>query len=398
MSKNRDIFGDEIEENKDFSAWQDYKPSRYKVGQQVIGNILTITADSVLVDIGSPVDGVLPKREIVDEKGDLKYKIGDKVPCVIKRVSDDSIALKLDGARIRLDEVADLEDAYDREIPVEGLVSEVVKGGFRVILPGQVRAFCPLSQFSLGGNREDYFVNRKLPFMITQWEEGGKNVIVSHKKAIMQETLEKERSFLEQVQLNSVLPAEVVRIEKFGVFVKLKDWELEGLIPLSELSWVKVRLPNEVVKVGDQIDVVFLNYKEDSTGKLLLTFSLKLAQMHMNPWHQAHLKYPVGSVWDGLVEKKEPFGFFVQVAPGVIGLLPKSSYIDLPQHRDIDQLKKGDAIRVVVREVKEDDKKILLGIPSDGEDETVTALTVANPGKLGTLADVFHKSSRKSKK
>jgi len=384
----KDIFGDEIQD-KSKKSIEDFLSGtqiiELKPGSRVKGIVLSISGDTVLIDVKAPVDGILPRREILDNNGQPKYKIGDLIPCVVKRVTSDEIVLKLDGATISMNEYSDLEDAFDHETPVEGRVVEEVKGGFRVLLAGGVKAFCPISQMDYKVSDGAHYLNNKYEFIIVKFEAGGRNVVVSRRRALDLLKLERESQFLQAVKTNDLLLAEVVRIEKFGAFIKLKDWDLEGLIPISELAWSRVKKPEEVVSIGQQIQVMLLTCSEDESGRLRLNFSLKQAGSEGDPWGKVSLQFPVGTHCNGVVEKRENFGLFIQLAPGITGLLPRSSYKDDINAKDYENKKRGDSVQVTVREINFDERKILLGLAQEVDENYILPEQKKGIGTLGDL-------------
>lgn len=400
MSK-KDIFGDEIVENNKTTFEEFLQKSSdlksHKMGQRINGKILSISKDTVLVDIGSHVDGVMSKLEIIKDTGELLFEVGQSIDCVIKKISPDSILLRYEGSKIGFSEDADLEDAFDYETPIEGKVLEEVKGGFRVMLPGSVKAFCPVSQIDFRVTEPKDYIGQKFEFIIIQYAQGGRNVVVSRRRALDAQKVQIESEFLKQTKPEQLLGAEVIRLEKFGAFVKLEDWGLEGLIPLSELAWNRIRHPDEVVQIGAKIQVMFLGSQEDDSGRLKLSFSLKKAGADGDPWAMASLKFAVGTVILGTVEKKEAFGLFVSLQPqgGVTGLLPKSMWKDSLEFKDFENKKRGDPLTVVIKEINYEAKKILLGIPGD-QDEPVYQEGLKSKS-LGTFADLFNKNNSKKK-
>lgn len=392
----KDIFGDEIESQSQ-KNFEDYfnemsAPKSLKVGARIKGTILSLTRDTVLVDIGATNDGVLPRREILNSDGSLKYQVGDQISCTVKRVTGDEIIVHYDGAKIGLSDDVNLEDAFDRESPVEGRVIEEVKGGFRVMLPGQIKAFCPISQINYQVGDPAQYINQKYDFLIVKFESGGRNIVVSRRRALDISKLERESSFLNQINEEDLLLAEVIRIEKYGAFVRLKDWDLEGLVPLSELAWSRIKKPEEVVSLGQEIQVMLLSSKETEQGRLQLSFSLKKAGAEGDPWSQIILHHPVGSAFEGTIEKKENFGFFVQIIPGVSGLLPKSAWRDDLEANRIESKKVGEKIHLVIKEIRHEERKVLLGLP--GYEDEAGLVMPSSSAKLGSFGDLFKQAQK----
>jgi small subunit ribosomal protein S1 len=229
------------------------------------------------------------------------------------------------------------------------------------------------------------YLNNKYEFLIVKFESGGRNVVVSRRRALDLLKIERESQFLKDVKPTDLLLAEVVRMEKFGVFVRLKNWGLEGLIPISELAWSRIKKPEEVVSIGQEIQVVLLSSSESEDGKLKLTFSLKQAGSEGDPWAKVALQFPVGTQCDAVVEKKENFGYFMQLIPGVTGLLPRSAYKDDINAKELENKKRGDTIRVRVREINYDDKKILLGLAEESDEVYVMPNQSRSMGTFGDL-------------
>jgi small subunit ribosomal protein S1 len=384
----KDIFGDDIQDNSKKSI-EDFlgltQIVQLRPGARVNGTILSMSGDTVLVDVKAPVDGVLPRREILDHQGHPKFKVGDMIPCVVKRATSEEIMLKYDGATISMSEQADLEDAFDHETPVEGRVIEEVKGGFRVLLAGGIKAFCPVSQIDYKVIDGSSYLNNKYEFIIVKYEAGGRNVVVSRRRALELLKVERESQFLKDVKPTDLLLAEVIKIEKYGVFVRLKEWGLEGLIPISELAWSRVKKPEEVVSIGQEIQIMLLSFSETEDGRLRLNFSLKQAGSEGDPWAKVALQFPVGTHCDGVVEKKENFGLFIQLAPGITGLLPRSSYQDDINAKDFENKKRGDSVRVTIREINYDQKKILLGLAQEMDENYTMPEQIKSIGTLGDL-------------
>ena len=397
-SNQKDLFGDQLDcvrtSSADWSHWLNQGPKhKVRVGDIVKGTILSQTKDEVLVDIGTGVDALLAKRDFVSFFKDQPIRVGEVIEAIVQAVKGEQVFLKLKGSKIFHDEQGILDDVYDKELAVEGLVTEIIKGGFRVLLPGAIRAFCPQAQMDFILQNPENYLNKKYDFIIIQKE--GRNIIVSRRRALEQAQIEKEIQFLEQVQAQELLKAQVIRVERFGAFVLLKDWGLEGLIPISELSWVRIRDPHDIVQPGQELDVVYLGSKEDERGKLRISLSLK--QATPDPWGQVQTKLYVGQMVTGIVQKKEAFGYFVELLPGIVGLLPHSAYRDSAQAHSFEHLKKGDKVQVKIHDVRVQDKKISLTLADqtiDGESIDASAY-LSEQKSLGTLGDLLKKTLQK---
>lgn len=390
MSK-KDIFGDDLEIKKDHQSFAELfendkgQPARkLRTGDEIRGEILSIRREEAFVSTGTAADGVILVKELLDENKELKFKVGDIIDVIVTSAREGDIRLSRKGASSS--SADNLEDAYDMELPIEGKVTEVVNGGFRVSIQGKT-AFCPISQIDSKFVQDgaDY-VGKKFDFSITQYDPKGRNIVVSRRKLLELQKAEGEGAFMLKHQPGALLEGRITRLEKFGAFVELESG-VEGLIHISELGWSRINDPSELVRTGQSVQVKLLK-TEDVNGKLKISLSLKQADGAGNPWVTVFEKFPVGSVHDGKVEKKEVYGLFVNIAPGITGLLPKSKWRDSLESAQYESKKKGDDIKVQIDQILFEEKKIALGVPTEAEDASWKSHSAA-PSGLGTLGDQF---------
>jgi small subunit ribosomal protein S1 len=388
MSK-KDLFGDEVQTKEDdFGTLfeQSLRGAQLKQGDTFKGEVLTINKEMVYVSTGTAVDGHLPVKEILHENKQPKFKVGDAIEVVVLKVREGEIFLRYKGAKSSSQEMENLEDAFDMEIPVEGKVLEIVKGGFRVDVAGQ-KAFCPLSQIELRVPQDQTaYVGKRFEFIITAFENGGRNIVISRRRLLEQGQAEVEGQMLEKAQVGDMYDGTITRIEKFGAFVKLENG-LEGLIPVSELSWSRGTKAEDVVQTGMTVKVRLLKI-EDQEGRLRMSFSLKQGGGESDPWLSVVQTYPVGRVLEGTVEKKETYGLFVNLGPAVTGLLPRSKWRDSVEAAQYENKKRGDKVQVQVDEIKLEERKISLGLPGEATDESWKSHS-ATSSKFGTLGDLL---------
>jgi small subunit ribosomal protein S1 len=386
---NNDMFGEETKGREDdFGSLfeQSLSGGKVKQGDSFKGEILSIGKETVYVSTGSPMDGQLPTSEILDETKKPKFKVGDVIDVVVLKVRENEIYLRYKGAKKGSAELENLEDAFDMELPVEGKVLELVKGGFRVEVSGN-RAFCPLSQIDLRQPQEpESFVGRKFEFVITAYEKDGRNIVVSRRKILELGQAEEEGKMLEKAQVGDLYEGTISRLEKFGAFVRLEN-NLEGLIPVSELSWSRGVRTEDVVQVGTTVRVKLLKI-EELDGRLRMSFSLKQGGGESDPWQSVGQNYPVGRVFEGTVEKKEVYGLFVNIGPAVTGLLPKSKWRDSTEAAQYENKKRGDKIQVQIDEIKMDERKISLGLPGERGDDSWKEHASSKSG-FGTFGDLL---------
>lgn len=392
MSK-KDIFGDEVDSKKDFASFEELFAQsdsglnrRLKVGDSIKAEILSIGKEETFVSTGTPVDGMILTRDLLDANKEVQYKAGDIIECVVTALRGGEIRLSKKGAKGATTD--SLEDAFDMELPVEGRVTEVVNGGFRVSIQGKT-AFCPISQIDIKFVQDGAaYVDKKFDFIITQFDPRGRNIVVSRRQLLELERAENEGTFMLKNEAGALLEGEIVRLERFGAFVELESG-VEGLIHVSELAWSRIHDPKEVVAVGQKVTVKLLKTEEVEGGKLKISLSLKQADGEGNPWNSVPQRFPVGTVITGKVEKKEPYGLFVTLTPGINGLLPKSKWRDATDAAQYENKKRGDDIIVQIDQVLFEEKKISLGLPRDAEDNTWKQHTSASSAGFGSLGDAL---------
>ncbi|MFN3455890.1 MAG: S1 RNA-binding domain-containing protein, partial [Pseudobdellovibrio sp.] len=238
-------------------------------------------------------------------------------------------------------------------------------GGFRVQVQGKT-AFCPLSQMDYKVVDQQAYVNQKFDFMITQFDPKGRNLVVSRRKLLDLQKAENEGQFISSTKVGDILTGTVKRFEKFGAFIDLGGG-VEGLCHISEIGWSRLQDPSEVLSLNQTIQAKVLDVKDDN-GRLRISLSVKQAGGEGDPWLTVPEKYKVGSVHAGIVEKKEQYGLFVQIAPGITGLLPKSKWRDSVDAQSFENKKKGDTFPVQIDDVLYEQKRISLGLPGVAED------------------------------
>jgi small subunit ribosomal protein S1 len=360
----KDIFGDDIkkEDRDEFTEMlaQSEKSigKKLSVGEKITAaEILSIGKEESFVATGTTVDALLLTKELFDNEGKLAYKVGDRIDVFVSQLKKGEIQVsrKSTGGN----EADSLEDAFDCMLAVEGRVSEVCNGGFRVVLMGKT-AFCPVSQMdSKPITDQQSYVGRKFEFLITKYEQGGRNIVVSRRKLLDQQKEEAEAIFAEDHKPGDILNGVINRIEKFGAFVDLGPG-LDGLIHISEVSWSRLENPSEVLSIGQQVTVKLLKV-ETVDGRSKISLSLK--QAGEEPWTAHKGEFKVGDMVKGKVTNLLKFGAFVQIKPGIEGLVPLSEMSYTKRvNRPEEVVTAGETIKVLIKEINPIDKKILLSI------------------------------------
>ena len=332
---------------------------RLRVGDRVSGPIISIGKDSVFVDTGTKIDGVVDSAELLDDQGHLPYQVGDTLELYVASVSGDEIRLSkavsgAAGARA-------LSDACENGVPVEGKVKGQVKGGFHVEVM-QKRAFCPVSQMELKfTDKPEEHVGKSYLFLVTQFEEGGKNIVVSRRELLRKEHEREVKKFLETLSVGSDLQGRVTRLAPYGAFVEIHPG-LEGMVHISELGWSRVEKPGDVVQVDDQVMVRVMKVE---TGEKpdQPRISLSMKQVTGDPWLRVEGKFQIGEKIKGKVIRCTKFGAFVEIAPGIEGLVHISEMSYRKRViRSEDVVTPGDTVHVVVKDVDIPKKRISLSI------------------------------------
>lgn len=375
---------------------------KFSVGDKVRGEVLVVGKEDVFVAIGRQSEGTLSRRDVTGPDGNPTVKVGDMLDLYVTQVRAGEVQVSTNRTAKNVSN--DLEDAFDMMLPVEGRVAEVCKGGFRVSIHGKL-AFCPISQMDLRHieNPEEY-VGKRFEFRITQFSEGGRNVVVSRRKLLDEERGATEGSFLAEHKAGAIVPGRIKRLEKFGAFVEVAPG-LEGLAHISELSWSRIGDPSEVVTVGQEVQVKILKIERDAEGRTRISLSVKQTgdkpgdtqEGVVDPWQAIAQKYPVGTQVTGKVERKEIYGLFIQLEPGLTGLLHKSKTQEQPEF-PFEKLKVGQEVTVQIGELRASERRISLSLPRDPGSDDWKSYSPKGMGSFGSLGDQLKTALEKKAK
>ncbi len=326
-------------------------------GDVVKGTVIQVVGEEVSVNLGFKSDGVIPRGEFSRDTTVVPSKVvqpGDEIEVFVVRVNDGDGNVLLSRKRIEEQKgMEDIEAAFNAKTVVTGTVTDVVKGGLIAVVNG-VRVFIPSSQVS---NRfiEDLsvFKGQELEFNIIEMDRVKRRIIGGRKALVEQEIAAKRAALFETIEAGSKINGTVSRLTDFGAFVDLGG--VDGLIHISEMSWGRISNPKEVLKEGQAVEVFVLDVDKEK-GKI----SLSLKDANMNPWKLAADKYAVGTIVEGKVVRMVPFGAFVELEPGVDGLVHISQIANKHVVKPEDELKVGEVISVKVLEVNSEQKKISL--------------------------------------
>jgi small subunit ribosomal protein S1 len=303
------------EQEEDFATMFEasVKARQFKRGEAIEGTIVAIGPKVALVNIGGKGEAELDVSELKDHEGDIEVSVGDRITAMVVSTSG-GIVLSRKGVRNATSQ-RELEDAYNAGLAVEGKVVQEVKGGYEVRVARE-RAFCPLSQIDIVRTTDTAaHVGQAYRFKIIEYTDGGKDLVVSRRKQLEEEQRAGAADVRKSIVPGAVLTGRVVSVPEFGAFVDLGG--VQGLLHVSEMSWTRVNSPSEVVAPGDQITVRVLRV-DDANGKI----ALGLKQLQDDPWTTLAAKYEAGQVRTGRVMRLADFGAFVELEPGVTGLMP----------------------------------------------------------------------------
>src|SRR5688500_18815238 len=302
------------------------KARRVERGQTIEGTIVAIGAEVALVGIGGKSEAQIDVAELKDDEGDIEVSIGDRIQAVVVSTSG-GIILSRKGLRNAATQ-RELENAFRAGLAVGGKVEGAIKGGYEVRIARE-RAFCPLSQIDIVRTVDPaVHVGKTYMFRIIEFKESGKSIVVSRRKQLEEEQQARADAVRRSIVPGAVLPGRVASVLDFGAFVDLGGG-IQGLLHVSDMSWSRAATPGAVVAPGDQITVKVLRVDE-ATGKI----ALGLKQLQDDPWSTVGTTYQVGQVRSGRVTRVAEFGAFVELEPGIEGLLPFSE-TDLDRNADM---------------------------------------------------------------
>ncbi|OJH35615.1 S1 RNA-binding domain-containing protein [Cystobacter ferrugineus] len=339
-----------------------------RVGEKVTGTIFQLGADTAFVTLSNAKsEAMIELRELKDDEGVLRYGVGDTIEAHVIEAGARGILLSRALAKGSAN-MAMLAEARSSGMPVEGLVLSVNKGGVEVAI-GDVRAFCPISQLDIRFvEKPDAFIGEKLTFRVTEVRD--RNVVLSRRSLLEDEQKQLAAKTRQTLEVGKVVKGKVTGVRDFGAFVDLGG--VEGMIPVSEMSYMRVAHPSDVVKQGDEVEVEILrmepgqpNSPDKSKQKERITLSMRARQE--DPFKTALAEIKEGDRLQGKVVRLQPFGAFVELRPGVDGLVHISALSERRIAHPRDAVKEGEVIWVQVEKIDANDKRIGLRRISEEE-------------------------------
>jgi small subunit ribosomal protein S1 len=334
-----------------------------KKGDSVRGKIVKIEDDKAYVDVGYKYDGIIPLRELsalsIEHASDA-VSIGQEVECKVSNINDSKETMTLSKRAIdSVNAWEQLNAKFESGEVFEAVVADVVKGG--LVVDVGVRGFVPASMV------ERHFVDdfsdykgRTLRFKVKEIDQENNKVILSQKDVLDAEFQVKKQQMISEIKVGQLMEGSIQRLTTFGAFVDLGG--IDGLVHVSEISWSHVEKPSDVVKEGDKVQVRVLKV-EPANDRI----SLSIKQAQPGPWEQVDNNFKTGEIVEGTVRRIAAFGAFVEIAPGVEGLV----HISQISHKHIgtphEVLKEGQTVQVKILEINLEDKRVSLSIKETEE-------------------------------
>lgn len=342
-----------------FEAYTAGMKENLRIGDRIRGEIVAVGKENAFVDTGTKSDGVVDLEELRDEQGRLTSRVGDTVELYVVGLSESEI--RLSRALSGIGGQAMLEEAYRKQMPVEGTVRETCKGGFRVEVLKH-RAFCPVSQIELQYvENPENFVGETFEFRITRFEEGGRNLVVSRRVLLEEQQKAAQKDFFQSLAVGQDLEGTITRLMPYGAFVELIPG-VEGMVHVSELQWSRTEKPEQCVRTGDSVRVKVIDVAADSkTGRLKIALSIK--QLSADPWETVEENFQSGDRLKGRVTRCTGFGAFVEIAPGLEGLvhISEMSYVKRILKPE-DVVSPGDEVSVAIQNIDAAGRRISLSM------------------------------------
>ena len=356
----RQVTYGELEENQEAVELSEEIHNRYKSSlteitenEIITGRIIGINEKDVLVDIGFKSEGIISRNEFSENN---LPDIGEKLEVFLEKIEDESGKTVLSKEKAEfLNRWKDLRNIHETGEIIKGKIIRRIKGGMVVDLGG-VQAFLPGSQIDIRPVKDfDQYINKEIDLRVVKFNEMRKNVVVSH-KAIIEDTLAEQRDELfSKLEVGSVIDGRVKNITDFGVFVDLGG--IDGLLHITDLSWGRINHPSEIINMDDTLTVKIIDFDQDKKR-----VSLGLKQLTPHPWENIQSQYPEGSSVSGKVVSMTNYGAFIEIKPGIEGLIHVSEMSWTKHIKNPSELYSlGDTIDAKVLAIDVDERKISLG-------------------------------------
>ncbi|HET9751594.1 MAG TPA: S1 RNA-binding domain-containing protein, partial [Myxococcales bacterium] len=374
------------EENADFGALlaesQQQKPGKLRVGQKVSAKVAHLGGEVAFLDLGGKGEGIIDLRELRDDKGELLVQAGGTIDGYVLSLSEGNVVVTRSVPKGAGREI--VQEALDARIPIEGMVTGQNKGGLEVDLGG-MRGFVPASQVDVRFvEDQSQFVGQRLKFRVTELRGG--NAILSRRALLEEERAAQAAELRKTLEVGAQLEGTVTSVRDFGAFVDIGG--IEGLVHVSELSHARVAHAQDVVKPGQRVKVQVLRLEKDERGHEKVALSLRA--LEQDPWDAARPQLKEGARLEGRVARLQPFGAFVELFPGVDGLVHVSALSDRHIQHPREVVKEGETIQVQIESVDDASRRVALRRISDEEARAPEGAPAAAPAaqKRARVGDV----------
>lgn len=333
----------------------------FKRGEVIKGKLISEEGHGFFIDIGAKNLAFLPEKELAGGPGEREKLENDTDYefYILKEENDDG-QLTLSRRRVgQAQNWGELEELAKNDTVIECTITSTVKGGLLLDVMG-MRGFVPMSHLRLRGPVEEV-IGQKLPFKILSLDKVKNNIILSHRKVMAEQMAEQRKELFSDLSVNSILDGEVVRLTDFGAFVDIGG--VDGLLPLSQMSWRWVEHPSDVLKVGDKVKVEVISIDPEKHR-----VSLSIKSLTPDPWTEVVKTLKQGSQVEGTITRIKHFGAFVEVFPGVEALLPSKDITDY-QTQSGEQLNGGSKITTYIVKFNPEERRISLSFSADATSE-----------------------------
>jgi small subunit ribosomal protein S1 len=341
-----------------------------RVGDKVRGEIIAFSKDSVFIDTGAKIDGVVDRAELLDENQEMPYKEGDTLELYV--VSRTGNEIRLSKALSGIGGLSAISEAFRREVPIEGKIKGQVKGGFHVDVMKR-RGFCPISQIDITYvEHPEEYVGQTFNFLITQFEDRGKNIVLSRRKILEAEREESRRHFMKEIETGRVYEGKVTKLMPYGAFIELFPG-IEGMVHLSEMGWGRTDKPGDVLKTGETVTVKIIHVEPGKKpGQVKISLSMK--QITEDPWNTLRERFRISDKIVGRVTRCAKFGAFVELEPGIEGLVHISEMSYNRRLSSVEEMvQPGDTVEVQIKDIDLDNRRIALSMKDAAGDPWVAA-------------------------
>ncbi|GAB3516794.1 30S ribosomal protein S1 [Pseudoxanthomonas daejeonensis] len=359
--------------------------AKLKPGAIVIGTVVEVRGDVVVINAGLKSEGIVPIEQFRNDAGEIDVGVGDQVKVALDSLENGFGETVLSREKAKRAMVWDeLEEALEKNETITGRISGKVKGGFTVDIK-DVRAFLPGSLVDVRPVRDPaYLEGKELEFKLIKLDRKRNNVVVSRRAVVESEHSEEREQLMEKLQEGAVLKGVVKNLTDYGAFVDLGG--IDGLLHITDMAWKRVRHPSEVVNVGDELDVRVLKFDRERNR-----VSLGLKQLGEDPWDNIARRYPANSRVFGKVSNVTDYGAFVEIEPGVEGLVHVSEMDWTNKNVNPSKVVQvGDEVEVMVLDVDEERRRISLGMKQVAANpwETFAAIHKKNDKVSGQIKSI----------